>query len=47
VGDGLRLFPEQGQTHALDLVDSRSTKAGVMLQTYRPAGRATFGNAGR
>jgi dihydrofolate reductase len=46
VGDGLRLFPEQGQTHALELVDSRSTKAGVMLQTYRPAGRATFGNAG-
>ena len=46
VGDGRRLFPEQGQTHALELVESRSTASGVMLQTYRAAGRATFGNAG-
>jgi dihydrofolate reductase len=46
VGDGLRLFPEHGQTHALTLVESRATPSGVMLQTYRPAGRATFGYAG-
>ena len=46
VGDGLRLFPEHGQTHNLELVETRSTASGVMLQTYRPAGRATFGNAG-
>ena len=46
VGDGLRLFPERGQTHNLELIESRSTPSGVMLQTYRPAGRATFGNAG-
>jgi dihydrofolate reductase len=46
VGDGLRLFPEQGQTHALTLVESRSTPSGVTIQTYRPAGRATFGTAG-
>ena len=46
VGDGLRLFPERGQTHALTLVESRSTPSGVTLQTYRPAGRATFGTAG-
>ncbi len=46
VGDGLRLFPEQGQTHDLALVASRSTPSGVTLQTYRPAGRATFGTAG-
>lgn len=46
VGDGLRLFPERGQAHALTLVDSRSTGSGVMLQTYRPAGRPTFGTAG-
>lgn len=46
VGDGLRLFPERGQSHNLELVESRSTASGVMLQTYRPAGRATFGNAG-
>jgi dihydrofolate reductase len=46
VGDGLRLFQEQGQTHALTLVDSRSVSSGVTLLTYRLAGRATFGNAG-
>jgi dihydrofolate reductase len=44
VGDGLRLFPERG--HNLELVGSRSTASGVVLQTYRPAGRATFGTAG-
>jgi hypothetical protein len=37
---------ERGQTHALELVESRSIPSGVMLQTLRPAGRATFGNAG-
>ena len=46
VGDGLRLFPERGQTHDLTLVESRSTPSGVTIQTYRPAGRATFGTAG-
>jgi dihydrofolate reductase len=46
VGDGLRLFPERGQTHNLELIESRSTSTGVMIQTYRPAGRATFGPAG-
>jgi dihydrofolate reductase len=43
VGDGLRLFPERGQTHDLELVASVSTSKGVMIQTYRPNGRATFG----
>jgi dihydrofolate reductase len=46
VGDGLRLFPEHGQTHDLTLVESRSLPAGVTLLTYRPAGRATFATAG-
>ena len=46
LGDGLRLFPEQGQTHRLELLDSRVTPTGVMIQTYRPAGRATFGTIG-
>ena len=45
VGDGRRLFPEHGQSHNLELVESLSVPSGVMLQTYRPAGRATFGNA--
>ena len=46
VGDGMRLFPEHGQTHNLELAETRATPSGVMLQTYRPAGRATFGTAG-
>ena len=46
LGEGLRLFPERGQTHNLELVESQSTKTGLMLQTYRLAGRATFGSAG-
>ncbi len=46
VGDGLRLFPERGQTHDLVLVESRSTPSGVTILSYRPAGRATFGTAG-
>ena len=45
VGDGLRLFPEHGQTHDFDLVESRSTPKGVTIQTYRPKGRASFGRA--
>jgi dihydrofolate reductase len=45
VGDGLRLFPERGQTHDLSLVGSRSTPSGVTIQTYRPAGRAAVGTA--
>ncbi len=46
VGEGLRLFPEKGQTHDLELVESRSTSGGVALLTYRPRGRVKFGNAG-
>ncbi|HYN68645.1 MAG TPA: dihydrofolate reductase family protein [Candidatus Eisenbacteria bacterium] len=46
VGDGLRLFPERGQSHNLELVESRTTPSGVTIQTYRLAGRATFGTAG-
>jgi dihydrofolate reductase len=45
LGDGLRLFPERGPTHHLELIESRSLPSGVTLQTYRPAGRATFGTA--
>ena len=45
LGDGLRLFPEHGQTHDLALVESRTVPSGVTLLTYRLAGRATFGNA--
>jgi dihydrofolate reductase len=43
LGAGLRLFPDQGQTHRLDVIESTTTPAGVTIQTLRPAGRATFG----
>ena len=46
LGDGLRLFPEKGQTHRLELLNSKVTPTGVMIQTYRPVGRATFGTLG-
>ena len=46
VGDGMRMFPEHGQSHNLELVETVATKSGVLFQTYRPTGRATFGNAG-
>ncbi|HEY7131870.1 MAG TPA: hypothetical protein VH440_06440, partial [Candidatus Limnocylindrales bacterium] len=46
VGDGLRLFPEHGQSHDLELVESRALPSGVMLQTFRPKGRATFARVG-
>ena len=46
VGEGTRLFPERGQSHELTLVESRTTPSGMTLQTYRPAGRATFATAG-
>jgi dihydrofolate reductase len=46
VGEGTRLFPERGQTHELTLVESRTTPSGMTLQTYRPAGRATFATSG-
>ncbi|HYK96368.1 MAG TPA: dihydrofolate reductase family protein [Candidatus Dormibacteraeota bacterium] len=46
LGAGLRLFPERGQSHRLDLVESKVTPTGVMIQTYRPAGRAAFGTVG-
>ncbi len=46
VGDGRRLFPEHGPSHSLSLIESRTTPSGVTLQTYRPAGRATFATVG-
>jgi dihydrofolate reductase len=46
VGDGLRLFPERGPAHALELIKSQPTPSGITIQTYRPAGRLTFGTFG-
>jgi dihydrofolate reductase len=46
LGDGLRLFPDKGRTHRLALLDSSVTPNGVLLQTYKPDGRATFADIG-
>ena len=46
VGDGFRVVPERGPTHDLTLIESRTTAFGVMLQTYRPMGRAALGIGG-
>ena len=45
VGDGLRLFPEHGQTHDLELLESRTLPSGVTIVTFRPDGRARLENA--
>jgi dihydrofolate reductase len=42
VGQGTRLFPDTGPDTALDLVDSRATPGGVLIQVYRPAGRPHY-----
>src|SRR5262249_3893578 len=46
LGKGLRLFPEQGTSHRLEVLESKVTPTGIMIQTYRPTGRATFGTVG-
>ena len=43
VGQGRRLFPDSGQDAALELVESRATANGVILQVYRKAGRPQYG----
>jgi dihydrofolate reductase len=43
VGQGRRLFPDAGQDTALELVESRATAGGVILQVYRTAGRPQYG----
>ena len=42
LGQGARLFPENGPDLALDLVESRVDTNGVAIQTYRPAGRPRY-----
>ena len=42
VGQGTRLFPDNGPDVALDLVDSRAYPKGIMLHVYRPNGRPRY-----
>jgi len=45
LGQGTRLFPDTGPDIALDLVESRATPKGVILQVYRPTGRPQYATA--
>jgi dihydrofolate reductase len=42
LGQGERLFPQDGPDIALDLVESRTDSKGVTIQVYRPAGRPQY-----
>ena len=42
LGQGTRLFPDNGPDIALDLVESRTDSKGVTIQVYRPAGRPQY-----
>src|SRR5262245_48348716 len=45
VGQGARLFPDNGPDAALELLESRTTVGGVTIQVYRPIGRPQYGTA--
>jgi dihydrofolate reductase len=45
LGQGTRVFPDTGPDTALELVDSRSTPSGVIIQVYRPTGRPQYATA--
>jgi len=45
IGQGTRLFPDTGPDTALDLLESRATPGGVMIQVYRPSGRPQYATA--
>ena len=47
VGQGARLFPDAGPDTALELVESRATPSGVLIQVYRPTGRPRYGETPR
>ena len=47
IGQGTRLFAGNGPDVALDLLESRATPRGVMIQVYRPAGRPRYETAGQ
>jgi len=42
VGQGTRLFPDTGPDTALELLESRVTPGGLIIQVYRPAGRPEY-----
>ena len=42
---GTRLFPDTGRDRALELVESRATPSGRMIQVYRRTGRPQYATA--
>jgi dihydrofolate reductase len=46
VGQGMRLFPQDGPDLRLTLVSSTTTPGGVTVQTYEPAGRPVHAGTG-
>jgi dihydrofolate reductase len=42
LGQGTRLFPDNGPDTKLELVDSQSTSSGVTMRVYRPGGRPLY-----
>ena len=46
VGQGTRLFPDNGPDMALDLVESQAFPKGITIQVYRPAGRPQYATDG-
>jgi dihydrofolate reductase len=45
VGQGTRLFADAGPDAALELMGSRATPGGVIVQVYRPGGRPRYATA--
>jgi dihydrofolate reductase len=45
LGQGTRLFPDNGPDIALDLVESRVDSKGITIQVYRPGGRPRYAPA--
>jgi dihydrofolate reductase len=46
LGRGKRLFREGSAQSALRLVDSKTTSTGVVIHSYQPVGKLTFGSFG-
>jgi dihydrofolate reductase len=42
LGQGARLFPQDGPDHALELIESRADSKGATIQVYRPTGRPAY-----
>ncbi len=42
IGQGTRLFPDSGPDAALELLESRATRGGLIFQVYRPTGRPEY-----